>query len=210
MWDQHPTTVPAVAVVNAFLHRAVASGAADFTPSKAHDLVYLTHGLHLARQGKRLTADGLHADAEGVFSPSTRSAGCRGTRRIDKPLTRMLPDGDSGLLREQTPLISSKSELNELINSVWSRWGLVSSFDLREFTRAPGSPWDLVWNGEERHGTAPRRIPDSTIRCWFMRALAESETSVITPAAELNAPRAEARTPATEKLPSGVGVLRPV
>lgn len=210
MWDQHPSTVPAVAVVNAFLHRAVAGRSADFTPPKAHDLVYLCHGLHLAQRGKRLTADGLHADAEGVFSPSTRSAGCRGTRRIEKPLTRMLPDGESGLLREQTPLISSKSELNDLINEVWSRWGQVSSFDLREFTRAPGSPWDLVWNGEERHGTAPRRIPDSTIRCWFMHSLAESESAVIVPAAEIEAPRVEARTPPVDKFPLGDGVLRPV
>ena len=171
MMDQAPKTVTAIAVVNAFFHRAVLAKQTDFTPTKAQDLVFPSHAMCLATFGRRLTTDGFHADGEGIFSPSARSAGCVGTRRLDKLLTRMLPDGETGLLREQTPVVPSNSEVHPILDKVWAVWGSVPQFELREATRMDGSPWDLVWNDSERFGSAPRRVPDSTIRCWFLYAM---------------------------------------
>lgn len=167
MQPANSSITSAVALVNAFLHRALQDRVADLTVAKAHDLVYLCHGWHLASEGRRLVADGIHCDADGVFSPSVRAAGGRGTRRVDRLLTVMLPDARTGLLSDQTPLIPSKSPLQGLLDVVWSQWGQMPAYDLRCFTRDHGSPWDLVWNEPERSGDAPRRIPNSTIHCWF-------------------------------------------
>lgn len=178
MQDAGSQVSSAVALVNAFLHRALQDRVTDLTVSKAHDLVYLAHGWHLATEGRRLVPDGIHADADGVFSPSVRATGGRGTRRVDRLLMVMLPDVRTGLLSEQTPLVPARSPLQGLLDVIWSQWGRMSAYDLRCFTRADGSPWDLVWNEFERSGDAPRRIPNSTIRCWFDHYVKGSSQSV--------------------------------
>lgn len=157
----------AVAVVNALLMRALAQGDGGLASPKAQDLLYLAHGWQLATVGRPLISGGFLADADGAFSPAARAAGCRGTQRLQRPLRIRLPQPESGGLAEHTPVIHPDSPVQSLLDMVWKQWGGTPAFELRSFIRGQGTPWDLVWNQDQRHGDAPRRIPESTIRCWF-------------------------------------------
>ena len=163
-----------VAVANDLVRRAHDCGQRDLSANKMHDLVYIAHGWHLGLTGHPLVLDRPMANVDGVFLPDLREAGCWGARRIDEPIAEVVLDEARGVMVEVAPSIPERAPVRAVIARVWALWGGVSSYDLRNFTREVGAPWDLIWNDEDRPDDEPQSLPSGTVRLWF-RDYVESE-----------------------------------
>ena len=114
------------------------------------------------------------ANVDGVFLPDLREAGCWGARRIDESIAEVVLDEARGVMVDVAPNIPERAPVRAVIARIWALWGGVSSYDLRNFTREVGAPWDLIWNDEDRPDDEPQSLPSGTVRLWF-RDYVESE-----------------------------------
>lgn len=160
-------TFSSVAVANDLLRRAQDCGQRDISANKLHDLVYIAHGWHLGLTGYPLVEDRPMANVDGVFFPDLREAGCWGARRVDEPIAEVELDEVRGVMIERAPTLPERAPVRAVISRVWALWGGISGYDLRNFTREVGAPWDLIWNDEERPDDEPQSLPSGTIRLWF-------------------------------------------
>ncbi len=156
-----------VAVANAFVEFARLAGLPGAQPRHLHDLVYIAQGVHLAETGRALLSDGLMADRDGVYALELREAGCWGTHVVHEAIRCVVLDEERGQLRELTPRIPELAPLRKLLARVWARWAALDAFDLHAATQDLGTPWDLVWNDEERPDDEPQPLPNGVIRAWF-------------------------------------------
>ncbi len=174
---QKPTYSP-VAVANEFVSLASIDRIADLNPAKLHALVYLAHGWHLGIEGHPLLNGRVSAWRDGVFVSELREAGCWGTKRVEKPISMVSMDDKRGLMVEQTPRLPLRSNDVKTIGAVWKLYGRLPSFDLVRVTKEVASPWDLIWNDEERPDDEPKVIPNATMKLFF-RELASKRRSKI-------------------------------
>lgn len=156
-----------LAVANVFVAMARAAGSTSLSPRKLHDLVYVAQGIHLADTGASLLADSLMAERDGVYAAELREAGCWGAHAVQQPISCVRMDEARGQLREITPRIPPHMPVCKLLARVWRTWGEVQEFDLHDFTREHGAPWDLIWNDEERPDDDAQTLPNGTMRVWF-------------------------------------------
>ena len=161
-----------LAVANAFLAMARAEGAPALSPRKLHDLVYVAQGVHLADSGASLLRDSLMAERDGVYAGDLREAGCWGAHAVTEAVSCVRMDEQRGQLREITPRIPPHLPVCKLLARVWRVWGPVPEFDLHDFTREHGAPWDLIWNDEDRPDDDAQALPNGTLRVWFREYIA--------------------------------------
>lgn len=172
-----PTYSP-VAVANEFVALAATDGISDINPAKLHALVYLAHGWHLGINGYSLLNGRISAWRDGVFVTELRESGCWGTKRVEQPVTQVSMDAARGMMSEQTPRMPPKSDDLKTVGAVWRLYGRLPSFDLVRVTKEVASPWDLIWNDEERPDDEPKIIPNATMKIFF-RELASKRRSKI-------------------------------
>lgn len=156
-----------VAVANTLLEVNASQGARAPTADQLQDWVYLAHGWHLGVTGRPLLQDQLMACSEGVFAVDLRETGCRGSHRIEEPISLIATDERRGMMVEQTPSTPEQAPIRAVLKRVHKLWGQQSAYELRQVVREVGGPWDLIWNDEERPGDEPQLLPTGTIQLWF-------------------------------------------
>ncbi len=162
----------AVAVANFFVRLQQQTKQAEMSGNKLQDLVYLAHGYLLGTLSESLINTAVFACRDGVVVPELQDLGCAGGKRVSRPLALFELDETRGVMVEQIPVLHPKEPSAVHLLKVWEFWAATPAFDLREFVREHGAPWDLIWNDESRALDQPRRIPNATIRLWFRDYLA--------------------------------------
>lgn len=157
----------ALAVANYFVEAARRDGVKDLTPAKLHGLVYLAHGWLLGAAGQPIINGRVMADRDGVFMPELREAGCWGTKNVVEPVARFELDPARGVMAERSPVLAPNDPVMPALHWVWKTYGAMPSFKVAQHVREVGSPWDLIWNDEERENDEPKLIPNGTIKLWF-------------------------------------------
>ena len=156
-----------LAIANYFILRARGENLRDFSPARLHALVYLAHGEWLGAQGKPLLSGTVSAHRDGVFIPELREAGCWGTRAIEEFISVVGLDQARGMMTEQKPVLPPGDPSLKSLDGFWKALGKLDSFQLSKLIMTAGSPWDLIWNDEERPDDEPKLIPNGTIKVWF-------------------------------------------
>lgn len=172
-----PTHNP-VAVANEFVALAAADHTIDVNPAKLHALVYMAHGWHLGINGHPLLNGRISAWRDGIFVTELREAGCWGTKRVDAPIAIVSVDAARGMMAERTPRMPPKHADLKTIVAVWKLYGRLPPFDLVRVTKEVASPWDLIWNDEERPNDEPKVIPNATMKIFF-KQLADKRRSKV-------------------------------
>ncbi len=172
-----PTHNP-VAVANEFVALAAVDRIVDINPAKLHALVYMAQGWHLGVNSNPLLNGRVSAWRDGVFVPELREAGCWGTKRVETPISVVSMDDARGIMAEQTPRMPSKHADLKTVEAVWKLYGRLPSFDLVRVTKEVASPWDLIWNDEERPNDEPKVIPNATMKIFF-KQLADKRRSKV-------------------------------
>ena len=158
---------PAVAIANYFVKRAAQEGVRDITPAKLHDLVYFAHGWRLGIVNRPMITSTIMAAKDGLIISDLRESGCWGSKRIEGLIETIQMDESRGVMAQQTPELAPDDPAITSLEWVWKAYGKLSPYDLSRATREVGSPWDLIWNDEERPDDEPKKVPNGTIRLWF-------------------------------------------
>jgi uncharacterized phage-associated protein len=134
-------------------------------------LLYFAHGEYLAHSGVPLIKQSFEAWENGpvcrlvwdAFKDQCLliSEGARATRF--NPVS-----GTQEVIHEQ-PSGDDHSFVEEIVRNL----ARVPAFKLVEITHAPGSPWDVVWNGERKAVSLGLRIDNYQILAWFTRPQTE-------------------------------------
>jgi len=156
-----------IAVANEYIALAANDRIHDVNPAKLHALVYLAHGWHLGITGKPLLEGRVMAWRDGVLVHELRESGCWGTKRVEAPLSLVTMDDARGMMAERTPRMPPKHADLKTVEAVWRLYGRLPSFDLVRVTKEVASPWDLIWNDEERPDDEPKPIPNATMKIFF-------------------------------------------
>lgn len=162
----------AVAVANFFVRLQQQTKQAQMSGNKLQDLVYLAHAYLLGMLSESVINTAVFACRDGVVVPELQDLGCAGGKRVCGPLSVYEFDETRGVMLEQIPVLHPREPSVVHLLRVWDLWAAMPAFELREFVREHGAPWDLIWNDESRVRDQPRRIPNATIRLWFRDYLA--------------------------------------
>ncbi len=169
----------AEAVANYFIGRANAAAAGgrphDVTPMKVQKLLYFAHGWHLAlTDGEALFPEPIEA---WEFGPVIRSVYETFRDYGGEPILepgRELDIVDGELVEVERAVEDPSGWTQELLDTVWDRYGHLTAGQLSRMTHEPGTPWDTVYRhfrGEPRRGTD---IPDELIRQAFEELRADA------------------------------------
>ncbi|HUS23694.1 MAG TPA: hypothetical protein VM369_01995 [Candidatus Binatia bacterium] len=157
----------ALAIANWFVDAAKADGVRDLTPPKLHGLVYAAHGWLLGAAGKPMIVSPVKADRDGVFVPELRDAGCWGSRTVNEHVAQIKMDEARGVMSEHKPELAPDDPTVPALQWVWKTYGKLTAFQIAQHVREFGSPWDLIWNDEDRADDEAKLIPNTTIKLWF-------------------------------------------
>jgi uncharacterized phage-associated protein len=157
----------ALAIANYFVKTAQEQGVRDLPPMKLHGLVYLAHGWLLGAAGATLIKGSVMASRDGVFIAELRDAGCWGNKNVSQPVSTIEMDEKRGVMVEHTPQLIPNNPVVSALAWVWKTYGPMPAFRVVQHVKEPGSPWDLIWNDEERSDEEPKDIPNTTIKLWF-------------------------------------------
>lgn len=123
----------AESAANAFLDLARRSGK-SLTNMQLQKLVYIAHGYSLAKLGKPLFHNNIHAFEWGPVIPN---------------LYKTLRQYGAGEVRDYIPTdaapISDDSPEMEIIREVWQDYGESSGLELSALTHRTGTPWSETW-----------------------------------------------------------------
>ena len=164
-----PAWSPAIA--NAFIKLAAADGKA-FDQMHLQELVYIAHGWCLALTGQPLTGDRPEAFQHGPeyrklaqalvrsgVDPVLSEIGVADTRKDVPKMDTVLVDG-SGLVADERAIMAK----------VYAEYGNLETARLATLSRAPGTPWEKVYNGGAGVG---RDIAHRLIRAQFLQFVDE-------------------------------------
>ncbi|WP_128546658.1 Panacea domain-containing protein [Larkinella soli] len=119
----------ALTIAKQFINRAIAEGK-PLTPMKLQKLIYLAHGLHLARHKTPLIREKIQAWSYGPVIPDVYG---RFKRFGNNPITTPMPPGDWD------------EELDaQAQDSIHFAWDIAKDFNaiqLSNWTHVEGSPW---------------------------------------------------------------------
>lgn len=123
----------AESAANAFLELARRNGK-SLTNMQLQKLVYIAHGYSLAKLGKPLFHNNIHAFEWGPVIPN---------------LYKTLRHYGAGEVKELIPTdaapIGEDSQEMEIIREVWQDYGDFSGLQLSDLTHRKGTPWSETW-----------------------------------------------------------------
>lgn len=123
----------AESVANAFLDSARRDGK-FLTNMQLQKLVYIAHGYSLAKLGKPLFHNNIHAFEWGPVIPNLyKTLRQYGAGEV----TNYVPTGEAP--------IAAESDEMEIINEVWHDYKEFSGLALSDLTHRQGSPWSETW-----------------------------------------------------------------
>ncbi len=123
----------AESVANAFLDLARRDGK-FLTNMQLQKLVYIAHGYSLAKLGKPLFHNNIHAFEWGPVIPN-----------LYKTLKRYGAGEVKELIPTDAAPISGDTEEMEIIREVWQDYGEFSGWELSDLTHRKGTPWSETW-----------------------------------------------------------------
>ncbi len=151
---------------NYFFERSEKENRVDFTVLKALKLVYVAHGLCLAKLDVPLIKDEVQAWTNGPVIPSLYEdlQGFKGTRPISIPFFKDIiiakeviqenSNRDLTIMTDALPIIDYKKNLSEkqikILEEVWNRLGKYSGEALSEKTHEKGTPWYTAFYDKEK------------------------------------------------------------
>jgi uncharacterized phage-associated protein len=164
---------PAAAIANEFLDLAGRSER-KLTQIEIQKLVYFAHGWHLALKDQELFPEQIEA---WKYGPVVRKLYDAFKKFGNSQITQKALDwtiGPQGKVAYCYPSIQSPSVENDavartVVQSVWSKYGLLPAFRLVEITHLPGSPWEqALANGNSF-------IPNDGIKAYFKGILSKGQ-----------------------------------
>ena len=127
----------AESAANAFLELARRSRK-SLTNMQLQKLVYIAHGYSLAKLGRPLFHNNIHAFEWGPVIPN---------------LYKTLRHYGAGEVKELIPTdaatISEDSLEMEIIKEVWQDYGELSGLELSDLTHRKGTPWSETWRNNQ-------------------------------------------------------------
>ena len=128
---------PALEIATQFINKGIAAGK-PVTPMKLQKLIYLAHGLYLARHEKPLIQDKIQAWPYGPVIPAVYNAY---KRFGNNPITKPVPTGGwvgDEYVDETAPL---DRQAQDTIDFAWDSAKDFNAIQLSNWTHAQGSPW---------------------------------------------------------------------
>lgn len=146
---------PAWTIARQFINKGIAEGR-PVTPMKLQKLIYLAHGLHLARHEEPLIKEKVQAWSYGPVIPDVYA---RFKRYGNNPITTPIPTGewDEELDRQAQ-------------GSIDFAWDIAKDFtaiQLSNWTHIEGSPWYQSVSRNESGVLEQEPIDNETIREYF-------------------------------------------
>lgn len=133
-----------------FLIYILSEAVNDLTSLKLNSLLYYSQGHYLTMRGKPLFSDRIEARGQGAIVPDVYA---RYKVYGDDPIS------DYNL--ETASLVPKETE--EILFAVARKYGRYTESELRDMVTAAGSPWDLVYQPDQK----PKEIPASMMRQYF-------------------------------------------
>ncbi|WP_266368823.1 Panacea domain-containing protein [Tellurirhabdus rosea] len=122
---------PALDIATQFINKSIAAGK-PVTPMKLQKLIYLAHGLHLARHDKPLIRERVQAWSYGPVIPEIYG---RFKKWGNNPITTPIPTFDDV---NETPL---DPDAQDTIDFAWDIAKDFNAIQLSNWTHIEGSPW---------------------------------------------------------------------
>ena len=173
--EQHwQMSYDSVAVANYLIERARQRGEM-LTPMKVQKLVYFAHGWNLAINDQPLLRERIEAWKYGPVVPALYEELREfGSRPIPAPVEVMRVEANRLAVLQPTldAADGDTSATKELLDRVWDVYGHYSAVQLSNATHAPGSPWDVTWQGAA--GASHAVIDDDLIKMDFLRRAAKA------------------------------------
>ncbi|CAA9381331.1 MAG: hypothetical protein AVDCRST_MAG74-394 [uncultured Pyrinomonadaceae bacterium] len=123
----------AESAANAFLELARRSEK-SLTNMQLQKLVYIAHGYSLAKLGKPLFHNNIHAFEWGPVIPN-----------LYKTLKHYGAGEVKDYISTDAPPVGEVSQEMEIIREVWHDYGELSGFELSDLTHRKGTPWSETW-----------------------------------------------------------------
>lgn len=140
--------ISALVIASRFIQLGIESGK-PVTPMKLQKLIYLAHGIHLARYGKSLIVENIEAWAYGPVVPKVydffKSWGNQPI--VDNVEFRLSVGGH--ILDSNLDIFTD--ELDETINYAWGIAKDLSGIQLSNWSHSVGSPWEQSYTVENRN-----------------------------------------------------------
>jgi uncharacterized phage-associated protein len=164
---------PAAAVANELLDLAGRSNR-KLTQIDIQKLVYFAHGWHLALTDQNLILDQIEA---WTYGPVVRRLYDALKKFGNSPITEKVLDwqigGKSGFSycfpTIQSPSVESDAYARAVVQSVWSKYGMLGSFKLVEITHLDGSPWQQAYSQHRPF------ISNDDIKAYFKGIVAQGQ-----------------------------------
>ncbi|MFY8325436.1 Panacea domain-containing protein [Pseudoalteromonas sp. ZZD1] len=141
----------AVDVAREFLSLAKREGK-SLTNMQIQKLVYIAHGVHLAKEDEPLLDEEVNAWKHGPVIPAVYLA-------FKQYLNR-----DIDLDKEVREYVSLSSKEKDSVKFAFDNFSQYNGWTLRDITHKEGSPWHRIWfdgNGQETYNA---EIPNSIIK----------------------------------------------
>ncbi len=125
-----------LAVANSFLKLSVGAEVPPMTNMKIQKLVYIAHGFTLGILHEPLIRSHVHAFQHGPVIPSLYES--------------LKPYGSDAVPSDLMVFHYFPEEIEtafqRVIKRVWTKYGQLSAFQLRNITHKAGTPWSITWN----------------------------------------------------------------
>lgn len=156
---------PALDIAKEFINKGIAAGK-PVTPMKLQKLIYLAHGLHLARHDRPLIRETVQAWSYGPVIPDIYGRFKKwGNNPITTPIpTYTEPDGESAL----DPLAQ------DTVGFAWEIAKDLSAIQLSNWTHVEGSPWYRSVSQSEDGVIEQEPIANGLIKEYFTEILRQN------------------------------------
>lgn len=155
----------ALSVANAILNKAQAENK-TLTNMQVQKLVFFAHAIYLAAYSSPLITQEVKAWPFGPVIP---------------PLYNRLKKYGNGAItetllapKEDAPLREDRKALNA-INAAWRAYGDFSGSKMSAITHAVDSPWDIIWNKEDKKFEP---IPNELIATYYRPKIKRKPSTV--------------------------------
>lgn len=159
--------VSALSVANYFVKKALEEprDCAKLTPMKLLKMIYLTHGLYLAKYDKPLIKENIIAWRYGPVVEDVYNAFKHYGNRV---ITEMAYDRHGKAYSFEAD--SDCAQVVELLNTVWDACLEYTGIQLSNWSHEKDSPWDIVYNQTPSGQNGLLPIDNLLMRNYFIKS----------------------------------------
>ncbi len=160
---------PAESIGNYFIKRGIVDND-NLTLMKLNKLIYIAHGMYLAKYNKRLIDEQIQA---WKFGPVVKSVYHElryyGMNKIGSVISGIQLDKEGNLVKKKYDIPKSDKEVLDLLNFVWENYKEYDGPQLSGWTHLPESPWYQAWFTEKGFKEREKIISDESIKEYFLK-----------------------------------------